>query len=494
MPKKIENMAQVKKDVAKAMKRGENVREILTGWNKKSEVVKAFLWWFCFKLSAVWNKIRGMLLALISILLWVLALILGTILTLVVTAVVVVTSPLWLPIRMRYAAPKVAKLLLNTEVGKLKSPEDLPVFIMAAIWSFGCRVLNFVWRPVYNRLPMAYRQWFIKEDDKPLKGYELQTQLDYYVVQSKENKVEVIRQMSKKAMRQLWNGGKVADRENILEVYYLGEEDGIELLKGSNDQFNLLLRYCENEKKNLTQELQLVFVEALNGEQERAFKVLKDCAEKRKLEKATLLALIELLGSNVGEQVEEILNIYWSKNTLSNEVVKALIEASTDNFVDEKKSRAYALLLKAVRRDGLSTELAELFYERCDNAQEKEMDYLIKMLMDIQIIDWQCINEDNDEHRAKLTQYFNSREKITPEGQVLMREWQYRIFCDTHHELDEKVLNELLVKRNLEKQSSYFKAVFLEGISRGVITETTMKLLVMVTWKRDIVLSQAIVL
>lgn len=489
-------MAQVKKNVARAMHSGDSVKNVLkkavenedlTKW----DVIKVLLWWAWFKTAnaAEWLYNKVLWPCFLSIC-WVLLLVIGSSIVSIITVATTMTSPIWMPIRLWRAPEKVAKLLLSSTRAKMENPTDFPIFVIESIWWYGTKFMNNWWKPIYSRLPMSHRQWFINEGDKVLDSYDIATQLAYYDVKDQEGKKEAMQKISRETMWQIWNRGNVEDREIVLTKYRLDESYGMMLLNGGKDMLLLLGKYCADKDKLLVPELQLAFVKQLakeqENEQENAFLILQICAKKRTLENDTLIALINLLGSEVAEKAEKLLKLYWNKNTLSNEVVKVLVEAATSDVVSDAQDRAHKMLMQIVERNNIAPELAELFYNRCNAAQEEEMDTLIKMHMDLQIIDLQCISEDRG--FDKLKQYFGLRENIHPEAQRCLREWQYTLYRRTNHLLDADVLNEMLSKILQERDSSYFKVVLDEGIERNVITDTTNKLMLMVPWKRQIVL------
>ena len=501
-------MAQVKNFVAGKMDNGYSVKDILAKIVKKEDytkwdVVKAFLWWCWFKI--VYNRVTNFIMdyAVRPILKWgciglaIVAMILIFCMSIVVLAAWGLLSPVWYSLMIWLSPAKAADLIIDERDGEDEKRWlifDLPYSLASNIIFTVVMPLFWIW--VWSLLPMNKQKFYI--DANPtinIKDLDIKTQIAYYNEQNAKGKCDILKSMSREAKDELWKSGDNNDKCNILVVDGLSLEWCINLC--SDEQtFHILKNYCNHGEFPLNINVQKFLLEQFKEQKDRhGYELLKACCSKgekkdRILDNSILLALIEMLASPVGEKAEELLTLYWEKCTLPAEVVKTLIDASTDEFIDDKKTRAYSLLMKVVRRDGITPEMAAQFYERCDGgAQEQEMDYLIKMHMDFQIIDWQYINAENEEHVKKLKQYFNLRELIAPEAQSLMREWQYRIFHDTRHELDEKVLNELLVKHLQEKDRSYFKDVFAEGIARDVIADTTIKLLMMVPWKRQIVLN-----
>lgn len=499
-------MAQgIKEYVAKSIKNGDSVKKIISEVVKNKEcnwldVVSTFLWW-CW-LKAGWPVVRWALIIL-GILLWVICCsIIAAVVTACVALVVLVSSPVWMPIRLWKAPEKLAKLLLDTKFEELEDPKDTPFVISENVWKSGVKVLNLMWRPVYSLLPMNRRKFFINEDSKALKTYPVEVQVAYYDEQKDDDKTETMEDMTQEAMEQVWNRGGVKDRAHILASWVMEFAD-YKLLFESEDKgmFNLLKFYCGNEKKRVDGKLQRYFLEQLAGERsQRAYEVLLVCAKVGSrpkqtvsgkevdtpiLEVQTLKDIITMLGGKSGAQADGVLTAYWSKNSLKNEVVKALVERATDTFVDEGKARASELLMKVVKRDGISTANAEFFFANCDSKQEKELTKIIELRVDLDKVGKSA---DNDENREEWLTYCGIRMNFAPEAQERMQEWQYDYYCETSHKLDEEVIYYLLVKRLTEYEKPYFEKVLKEAEKRDCLSETAQKLMVMTTWKREIIL------
>jgi hypothetical protein len=505
-------MAQgIKEFVAHKMNQGNSVRTIVSEVKNNSEcnwydVVKTALWWLWFKCEPTILSVLDILKMIFAVLFWVvILLIIGTVVSLIVTVVAVLTAPFWMPFRLWFAPEKVATLLLDTAYEDINKPEEAPFAIWENIWLTGGKFMNFFWAWAYNLLPMSKRQWFIKESDKKLKDYEPATQLAYYDEQAFSDKVDTLKAMSEEAMRQVWNRGHATDRGKILQACNMGLDDFQLLFNGGYAEFELLKSYC-TDKKAVSPKLQMFFVEqlengrlegelsqldtilekveGLNKAQARAFELLKICSANS-LEPETLLALIKLLESAVGEQAKELLHSYWSRNTLSDEVVKKLVEAATGDVVNEAKTRADELLMQAVKRDGISTANAESYFKHCDKKQEEALTNLIELRVDLDKVGKSA---DNNENRAEWLAYCGIRKNFSPEAQKKMSEWQYDYFRETGHKLDEEVIYYLLVKRLTEYETNYFEKVLKEAEKRDCLDETAQKLMVMTTWKREIIL------
>lgn len=480
-------MAQLRSFVVKSVNDGNSLKTILkevkkSKNNTKRDLMKAIMWWALWWLAII-----------IIVILWVICCSFVAVVCSVIAAVAVfVTSPIWMPIRLWQAPEKVAKLLLNTGFKDLDDPKDTPFVVGANFWYGGVKVINWVWKPIYSLLPMSRRQFFIAEDSKELKTYPQDVQVAYYDVQLVENKEVTLKEMSGKARRQIWNRGELKDRAYCLNVFDMKLEDYKLLFENEDkEQFNLLMSYCANEKNAVDGNLQRYFVEQLVGERsDRAYEVLKVCAltDKRVLEVKTLTDLITMLGGEHGEQAYDILTTYWERCTLPSEVVKVLIMAATESVVDDGKSRAYELVKKVVKRDGLSTDLAELFFSRCSGNEDEDMTEILNERMDIMLIDWECVSATDKDHVKKLTDYFTIREDVSVEGQKLLREWQYDLYRLTNHKLADEVISFLLVKRLKESDLSFFMQVLDEAWEK--LSEADAKLMALTPWKRDILIER----
>jgi len=509
VPNTLTTMAQgIKEFVAHKMNQGNSVKKILSEVVKNEEcnwldVVSTFLWWCWLKFlspSLKWTLI------ILGVILWVICCsVIAAVVTACVALVVLLTSPIWMPFRLWKAPEKVAKLLLNTGFVELNDPKETPFVFGKNTWEIGAKVLNLMWRPVYSFLPMNRRKFFIREDSKALSDYEPATQLAYYDEQAFSDKVTTLKAMSEEGMRLVWNRGHATDRGKILQACNMRLDDFQLLFNGGYAEFELLKSYCAGEKA-VSPKLQMFFVEqlekgklegelsqldtilekveGLNKAQARAFELLKICSANS-LETETLLALIKLLESAVGEQAKELLHSYWSRNTLSDEVVKKLVEAATGDVVNEAKTRADELLMQAVKRDGISTGNAELYFAHCNSDQEEALTNLIELRVDLDKVGKSA---DNDENRAEWLAYCGIRKNFSPEAQERMQEWQYDYYRETSHKLDEKVMYYLLVKRLTEYETNYFEKVLKEAEKRDCLDETAQKLMVMTTWKREIIL------
>lgn len=505
-------MAQgIKEFVARKMKQGNSVKEILSEVVKNKEcnwydTVRAFLWWLWFKCEPVVLSVLDVLKMIFAVLFWVVVLlIIGTVVSVIATVCVVLTSPFWMPFRLWFAPEKVAKLLLDTAYGDINKPEEAPMEIWDNIWKTGGKVMNFFWAWAYNLLPMSKRQWFIKEGKKALIAYPLEVQVAFYDVQRAEDKVSTLKHMSEKSMRQVWNRGEIHDRGNILQAWNMGLDDFQLLFNGGYAEFELLKSYCTDEKA-VSPKLQMFFVEqlekgklegelsqldtllekveGLNKAQSRAFELLKICGVNS-LNAETLLALIKLFSSEVGEQAKKLLSSFWSRNTLSDEVVKRLVEVATTDFIGQDRMLADELLMKAVKRDGISTANAESYFKHCDKKQEETLTNLIELRVDLDKVGKSA---DNDENRAEWLAYCGIRKNFSPEAQERMQEWQYDYYRETSHKLDEEVIYYLAVKRLTEYEKSFFKKVLKEAEERNSLDEKAIKLMILTPWKREIIL------
>ena len=493
-------MAQLRSFVVKSVNDGNSLKTILkevkkSKNNTKRDLMKAIMWW------ALW----WLVIIMVTIFWVVCCSFVAVVCSFIAAVVVFVSSPIWMPIRLWKVPEKVALLLLNTEFKDLDKPEEAPFIIGSNVWFGGVKVLNWAWKPIYNRLPMSHRQWFIKESDKKLNDYSTEVQVAYYDVQNVKAKVDTLKHMSEKAMRQVWNRGHATDRGKILQACNMGLDDFQLLFNGGYAEFELLKSYCTDEKA-VSPKLQMFFVEqlekgklegelsqldtllekveGLNKAQERALQVLRICCVNS-LNAETLLALIKLFSSEVGEQAKKLLSSYWSRNTLSDEVVKRLVEVATTDFIGQDRMLADELLMQAVKRDGISIANAESYFKHCDKKQEEALTNLIELRVDLDKVGKSA---DNDENRAEWLAYCGIRKNFSPEAQERMQEWQYDYYRETSHKLDEEVIYYLAVKRLTEYEKSFFKKVLKEAEERNSLDEKAIKLMILTPWKREIIL------
>lgn len=487
MPKNYTTMAHLRNFVVKSVNDGNSLKTILkkvknNGKATKRDLMKAIMWWALWWLAII-----------ITVILWVICCsVIAAVCSVIAAVVMLMTSPVWMPIRLWKAPEKVAKLLLNTEYKEWDKPEESPFVIGSNVWYGGVKVINWAWKPIYNRLPMSHRQWFIDEDDKELESYPTEVQVAYYDEQKSDNKESTMRHMSNEAMDCVWYRGELKDRENCLNSWNLVLWKYKLLFENEDkEQFNLLMSHCANKEKQVDGKLQCYFVEQLVGEHnQRAYEVLLVCADvnDRTLENKTLTDLISMLGSEHGEQAHEVLYHYWEKHTLPAEVVEALIKAATESFVDDGKRRAYKLLKELASRNDLTTELAELFFSRCDSVENDEMTEILNERMDYILINRECVSVDDKDQVKKLTDYFTIRENVSVEGQKLLREWQYVLYRRTNHKLDAEAISYLLVKCLKESDVSFFMQVLDEAGDE--LSEKDVKLMVLTPWKRDILIER----
>lgn len=490
-------MAKVRENVARLMKNDNSLKTIINHakekdakWNETMwDVFKIIMWWSGYKISdgIVWMK--PYIVGVMNVLLWLFLLIVGGAVTLVVTVATVITSPLWMMFRLWLAPEKAAKYLLSNAYGKVKEPGDVPFVFMRNVWNTGAKLLKFIWWPIWTNLPMSKRQYFIDRSSKPLANYSPHIQIDYF---REKKSAEVIQEMSRPAVKNLWQLRVPNERCYILRALPLSKEWNEELFSDTDQMFDILKLYCETVKRPLASELIFYYITQMQGSlgesPSRAFELLKICCEHRTLENKILVEFVHLLGDDAGEKANELLNLYFEKNTFSNEVVEALLTAATDVVIDEARERAYALLLKVVRRDGMSTELAEKFFKLCDEMQDKEMSKILEMRCDLDAVSF---GYDNEGNREGWTKYCSLTEELSDEAQVKMVEWQYDIFHESGHKLSEDVIYELLVKRISREEMSYFEKVLDEEEESNPLSETAMKLIMMTPWKRDVIIKKA---
>ena len=486
-------MAQVKKMVASDMKRGRSMKTIVNDAveNKnlsKMDVVKAVLWFAWFK-TAKFLRL-GKIAHVLGIITWVITVVLILLLALVVLGAFALLSPLWYPILM-WLAPKSAMRLINYDVdddNKKGWWESIKYACLVGYYLIAGAMM-FCWKRVWQHMPMKQRQHFIDETGIELKTLKVKEQLSYYRLNATS---ETIRKMSWEAVEELrLNYKDVADLKNIGDVYEIYEALGKELFTGFYASFNLLKGYCANEKKNVVSSLIWYFAEQLiKGDdevtRERALEIMKVCCENRTLEDTLLKMLAAALGSDepAGSNVEVLLNTYFGRRSFSRNVIQQIVMFATERVADTCRERNYKLLVKIARREGLTIEETETFFERCDDAQNKEMTEVLKMWMDLETV---ANNRETDENRAKWLQFCKLREYLSPEAQLRMTEWQYVIFHECGLKLDKQVIYEFLIKKFSESDKSYFERVLAEEEERDTLSETSQKLIMMIPWKREII-------
>lgn len=505
------NMAKVKSIVAEMVKSGKSFKGILDEAKEKEatkwEMLKVFLWTMYWKVVfkfSYWFEIFSAIVFFI--------------LCVIFNLMVAIVSPLWYPILMGYAPKKAANFIAQERElsDKIKGFKGIVIFFwqLSKNFIFYCG-MGFCWGWTWRFMPMSKRQYYIDAAGIDLKTLKATEQVEYYNLQSDDDKIEALRKADIDAERILWEKGYVGDRANILKVYYLSLGCAQELFRGSEEMVELLKNYCANTKRKLVSEIIWFFVQQLSegkpsskadevaaeatgttAAQDRAFELLKVCAENRTFEAHVLRMLVTILDSEdttKGVRAEDILYRYFGKNSFPEDVITFVLMNATSRVVNAGKERCKNLLFKIARREGLSVENAETFYHYCSEFKAenveiaKEMDAILKMRMDLQTL-WSC--SDDEEGRAKWLQYCSLKQYISTDAQLQMKEWQYDIFKQTLHELSAGVIYDFLVKRLSEREKSYFEKVLDEEQIRETLNENALKLILLTPWKRDIVLTR----
>lgn len=494
-------MGRIKKYVRKAIfADGKSIKALLNSCIKEEACIKdtarVFLW-------AVWFVCMKYLSQLLT---WILRFA-GVIILLILFVFLVVLfvllffcSPVWYPFLMWLRPEKAAKLI--TEVDYSTKNEDFVDALLSTYWFavdlvFGI-VMNSVYSWTWKFMPMRKRQYYIDAARVNLATLSANEQVAYYDLQDTEAKPAIIHEkMSYEGRRALWERGNAKDIANTLENYTLAVSDGqsifVKVQSGPCSTValkNVLQGYCADRDKKLYPGLQLFFVEQLaESGTDVAYDVVMSCCN-RPLESDTLVALVRLLSTDKANQAYNLLDFYWSKFSFADEVVKSLIMEAT--LADKESPLAFELFCKIVERDALTVEQAELFYESCANSTRKEsrawrdeIDGLIKMHIDLQHVRY---NSDVEDNVIAWEQYCSLAEEISPEAQVKMVEWQYDIYHKLGKVLDKDVLYELLVKNISRKDASYFEKVMREENERNILSDDAGKLIMMVEWKRAIVM------
>jgi hypothetical protein len=495
-------MAKVKRNVANELRYGCSVTSIvksavenddLTKWDV-TKVIACCVWFkFLAGIRWLWNVVCGLwfnclgplLLVVLAIILGLIVNILGGALVIIVGTLWVITSLIWMPILISKSPEKAAEAVTDNDYESIDEPEDLIGKPVGNLVQFFSKVLAWMWAPIIDRLSMNRRSYFIKASDKALFSYPVDVQIEYY--DQTVEKREAAQQMSKAALDALWNRGKLVDREAILSCFEISLDEAVTLFNGDEKEFNLLRRYCNTENKKVNAEIIDFFISVLTSEtasadhKERAFKLLKICAERGALEVEAQLQLVKQLASLISEQAEEVLKLYWKKNTFSTAVMEKLIQLSTANG---DVSRPFNLLKKAVDRDGIKTSLAELFFDRCDSDQNEEMSRILKERIDREKVS----HFEEKTHSKEWEDYLNFIKDLSVEAQSRLQEWQYDAFIKHGFTLDKEAAYYLLVYGIDSYSQDYFKKVL--NASASELDETTQKLLMLTEWKREILIKQ----
>jgi len=493
-------MAKMKSIVAEMVKRGKSFKGILSQAKEdeatKWEIIKVFLWWCWFKSVRALSKPIGLLryCGAVSIL------VVSVVLFLVLFGAAALLSPIWYPIMMIVAPKSAANLLaLSFEPKKNGTFRDDYCNVFKLIAELVCIIMGFFWGWTWRFMPMKRRQYYLDATGKELKGLSVAEQHEYYRLNPSS---ETVRKMSFAAVEELRLQyasvsdvrNITADIKNIGDVYEIYEELGKTMFNGDEEMFELLKGYCANEKKRITASFLGFLIEKLlkgeGGEAwSRASSLLLLCSENRTFADHQLKMLFASLGrpKPVGLEAWLMLESYFSRHSFTDNVISLVISLATDVTVDECREKNFELLCKIARRDGLSTELAEEFFTKCNSVQNERMTDILKIRMDCEKVG--C-SYDNDENRMSWQQYCSLKKDISVDAQLRMKEWQYDIFHKTLHELSAEVIYELLVKRLSEKDMSYFEKVLDEEQVRETLSENALKLILMTPWKRDIVLTR----
>jgi len=488
-------MAKVRESVARLVKRGNAVKSIIRDAREsesctKWDVVKMFLWCVWYKAKAffhpVWEFITkyGYVLVIpVMICLF--------LLSLAVLIVWALCSIVWYPLLM-WLAPRYAAELITA--GRDADNESwwfifTGSYGMASNFMFTV-ILFALWGWVWKYLPMSKRRFFIDAAGVALKTLSVDEQLEYYHF-NKSSKTVCL--MSCDAVDKLFlNNNGIEDLKNICDVYEIWPELAKTLFEGSEEMFKLLRGYCGNSKKKIdSQFIGFLIENTLQCEPgkgksfSRASELLVVCCENRTLENHQLIMLAVSLGREkpYGDEAKTMLERYFSRHSFPDDVILQIIMFTGQND-GECKEKNFDLLCKIVRRDGLSAELAEYFFAHCSTEQNMLMSNIINVRMELDIVG--NYSYLNDENRAKWHQLCSLHQDITPEAQILMKEWQYDIFYQTKHKLSPEVIHELLVKRLSKDDLSYFVKVLNEGESK--LSETAVKIMLLTPWKRDILL------
>ena len=490
-------MAKVRESVARLVKRGNAVKSIIRDAREsesctKWDVVKMFLWCVWYKAKAffhpVWEFITKYGYALVIPVMICLFL-----LSLAVLIVWALCSIVWYPLLM-WLAPRYAAELITA--GRDADNESwwfifTGSYGMASNFMFTV-ILFALWGWVWKYLPMSKRRFFIDAAGVALKTLSVDEQLEYYHF-NKSSKTVCL--MSCDAVDKLFlNNNGIEDLKNICDVYEIWPELAKTLFEGSEEMFKLLRGYCGNSKKKIdSQFIGFLIENTLQCEPgkgksfSRASELLVVCCENRTLENHQLIMLAVSLGREkpYGDEAKTMLERYFSRHSFPDDVIRQIISFATDQMSGECQERNFELLCKIVRRDGLSTELAERFFSSCDKVQNEKMSDILKVRMDCEKVGY---SYDNDENRENWKQYCYLCKDISSDAQLQMKEWQYDIYRACGHKLDKDVLYELLVKRISREDMSYFKKVLDEEMDRVTLSDMGNTLIMMCPWKREIIL------
>lgn len=487
-PLKFLVMAKVKNDVVRDINKGCKMKEIIEAirlkYSSKDAVFKALLWLVWFKVKKALGYLLRAIVIILSLMVYAPELILFTI----IFVIAVILSPIWYPLMMKCAPERAASMIVGEIkdsgcgfIGGVKFFRDLP-----KLYVF-CIPMNFVWKFLWSFMPMQKRGYYLDAAMIDISTLSSKEQIDYFDLKNKENKKSVIQRMSSEAIEGLWKRGNYADRVCILREYDLKEDWTKSLFDGTEEMLELLKKYCSmNRVLNVNSQKFLVKKLASETDVERAYEALYYCCanSEQRLDNATLLDMVSL-GSY---EAYKLLTFYWSRFTFGGVVLWALFEAATSHEA-ESNEQAFELLLRVVRRDGVTTEQAEYFYEHCEDVQhEKKFDNVLKIRRDLNQVGFSCAS---DENRKSWEQYCTVTKVLSYEAEVLMQEWQYDIYISTRHSLSKEALYELLVKKLQKDQRSYFEKVLREEGTLQNLSDQALKLIALVDWKRELLLKLA---
>ncbi|MBR2274063.1 MAG: hypothetical protein IJ864_04485 [Alphaproteobacteria bacterium] len=439
-------MEKTKNIVARMVNQGAKVKEIMAGAKQAKResasvnMVQVFLWAVWFKL---WRLLKGVAKAIVLIIGWLLLLalqaiaIVGTALLAVPAMVVgtlllILTTPLVVELWPRWCARTAAKRLEVKEHDPL-APHYVPERMLVAVVNGCCKALACVWGGYAKKAGMTQQRHFLQYGILQAEKLPVSQQLSYY--KETVGKETAVRQMSPEAIKALWDEEDIGAKNLILVARGFTAGRAQSLFKGNAKEQYLLQRWlCGG---NLTAEVKNLFVQMLAQGEQQAASYLQIIIERgESLESQQLLSLI---ASSL-----EVSEAYWRRHTLPEVVLEELVEKSLCD------PEAFELLLKAVKRDGISSRLAQSFFRTCkDTDRQDRFIAVLEKRSNLQIV-------SNGDLQAWQNLCIVISDGFDAEVEAKMSEKQYDIYLATGHTLSDEGLESLLLNRDFSYEGSYF--------------------------------------
>lgn len=441
-------MEKTKNIVARMVKQGATLKEIMAGAklakresaSVKLNMVQVFFWAVWFKL---WRLMKSVATAIVLSIVCVLLLVLqgiavvGTALLAVPAMVVgtlllILTTPLVVELWPRWCARTAAKRLEVKEQEPM-APNYVPERMLVAVGNFCCKALALVWGAYAKKSVMTQQRHFLRYGILQADRLPVSQQFSYY--KETVDKETAVRQMSPEAIKALWNEEDIEVKILILLVRGLTAGRAQSLLHGKEKEPRLLQKWLR--ERNLTTEVKNLFVECLaKGDQEAASYLQIIIERGESLQSEQLLSLVA--------SSQEVLEAYWRRHTLPEVVLEALVEKSLSD------AEAFALLMKVVKRDGISMRLAQSFFRTCKDTDRQD---LFLAVLDLRA-NLQIVSYGNLQVWQNLCTVIS--DNFDAEVEAKMSEKQYDIYLATGHTLSDEGLESLLLNRDFSYEGSYF--------------------------------------